>query len=191
MSRSPSRRLPRSRAAIERFDDPFRLAGLSLATTLTGSALIALALAEGALDVDAAWAAAHVDEDWNIAKWGEDAEAMRAPRATASRISAPRRSALALGPSPLAGRPQRSSRPAPCSFADPAEMRVLEARRQLQPEAERAVEADMRAEDEAAATGRKCCRPQADTRRAKNQDDSDDPAVGEIIDAAPMRGPPR
>lgn len=62
-------------AAIEAFDDPFQLAGLSLATTLSGSALIALALAEGALDVDAAWAAAHVDEDWNIEKWGADAEA--------------------------------------------------------------------------------------------------------------------
>ena len=64
-------------AAIESFDEPFRLAGLSLATALTGSALIALALAESALDVDAAWGAAHVDEDWNILKWGEDAEAQR------------------------------------------------------------------------------------------------------------------
>lgn len=62
--------------AIAAFDDPFRLAGLSLATSLSGSALIALALAEGALDVDTAWAAAHVDEDWNIEKWGEDSEAM-------------------------------------------------------------------------------------------------------------------
>jgi len=73
----PETTLARIAAAIERFDEPFRLAGLSLATTLTGSALIALALAEGALDVEAAWSAAHVDEDWNIFKWGEDAEAMR------------------------------------------------------------------------------------------------------------------
>ncbi|MGA8410880.1 MAG: ATPase, partial [Xanthobacteraceae bacterium] len=41
-------------------------------TTLTGSALIALALAQGAIDVDAAWAAAHVDEDWNMELWGRD-----------------------------------------------------------------------------------------------------------------------
>jgi chaperone required for assembly of F1-ATPase len=61
--------------AVAAFDEPFRLAGLHLATTLTGSALIALALAEGELDADAAWAAAHVDEDWNIFEWGEDAEA--------------------------------------------------------------------------------------------------------------------
>jgi chaperone required for assembly of F1-ATPase len=58
-------------------DDPFRLAGLHLATTLSGSALIALALAEGVIGTDAAWAAAHVDEDWNISRWGADAEAMR------------------------------------------------------------------------------------------------------------------
>jgi chaperone required for assembly of F1-ATPase len=63
--------------AIASFDDPFRLTGLSLATTLTGSALIALALAAGEIDADAAWAAAHVDEDWNISQWGEDAEAAK------------------------------------------------------------------------------------------------------------------
>jgi chaperone required for assembly of F1-ATPase len=61
--------------AVDAIDDPFRLAGLHLATTLTGSALIALALAEGELDAEAAWSAAHVDEDWNISQWGEDAEA--------------------------------------------------------------------------------------------------------------------
>ena len=42
------------------------------ATTLTGSALIALALARGALSVDAAWQAANVDEDWNMEQWGRD-----------------------------------------------------------------------------------------------------------------------
>lgn len=64
-------------AVIDSYDEPFRLAGLSLATTLTGSALIALGLGEGALDVHSAWTAAHVDEDWNIEKWGQDSEAMR------------------------------------------------------------------------------------------------------------------
>jgi chaperone required for assembly of F1-ATPase len=57
------------------YNDPFRLTGLSLATTLTGSLLLALALAEGVLDADAAWRASLVDEDWNIGQWGEDAEA--------------------------------------------------------------------------------------------------------------------
>ena len=57
--------------------DPFALAALHSLTTLTGSVLIALAVRDGALSVDEAWAAAHVDEDWNISLWGEDAEAMR------------------------------------------------------------------------------------------------------------------
>jgi chaperone required for assembly of F1-ATPase len=89
----PEATLQAIRTAIESFDEPFRLAGLSLATTLTGSALIALALAEGALDAEAAWSAAHVDEDWNISKWGEDAEAMRR---RALRLADFRAAALAL-----------------------------------------------------------------------------------------------
>jgi chaperone required for assembly of F1-ATPase len=52
--------------------DPWRLGALHVATTLTGSTLIALALAGGALSLDAAWAAAHVDEDWNMEQWGRD-----------------------------------------------------------------------------------------------------------------------
>ena len=55
--------------------DPFRLAALHVITTLTGSALIALAHVHGALTTEAAWAAAHADEDWQISQWGEDAEA--------------------------------------------------------------------------------------------------------------------
>lgn len=60
------------------------LAALEVMTTLTGSALIALGVARGALRLEAAWAAAHVDEDWNIALWGEDdeAKARRARRFT-------------------------------------------------------------------------------------------------------------
>ena len=45
-------------------------------TTLTGSALIALALARGVLSAEAAWQAAHVDEDWNMAQWGKDEMAL-------------------------------------------------------------------------------------------------------------------
>ena len=57
------------------YTDPFALTGLSMATSLTGSALLALAVADGFLSADVAWRAAHVDEDWNIAQWGEDDEA--------------------------------------------------------------------------------------------------------------------
>ena len=52
--------------------DPWRLGAVSSITTLTGSALLALALLHGRLDAEAAWAAAHVDEDWQMAQWGRD-----------------------------------------------------------------------------------------------------------------------
>jgi chaperone required for assembly of F1-ATPase len=52
--------------------DHWRLGALNVITTLTGSALLALALAAGRIDADAAWAAAHVDEDWNMEQWGRD-----------------------------------------------------------------------------------------------------------------------
>lgn len=55
--------------------DFYALTPLHTITTMTGSALLALALAEGTLQPDSAWAAAHVDEDWQISQWGEDAEA--------------------------------------------------------------------------------------------------------------------
>ncbi len=55
--------------------DPFSLAALHVMTALTGSALLALAVAQKRLTPDEAWAAAHVDEDWQISLWGEDAEA--------------------------------------------------------------------------------------------------------------------
>ena len=52
--------------------DPWLLGALHVVTTLTGSALIALALARGRLAGDDAWRAAHVDEDWNMEQWGRD-----------------------------------------------------------------------------------------------------------------------
>jgi chaperone required for assembly of F1-ATPase len=52
--------------------DPWRLGALSAITTLTGSALLALALAGGRLSVEQAWESAHVDEDWQMRQWGQD-----------------------------------------------------------------------------------------------------------------------
>jgi chaperone required for assembly of F1-ATPase len=66
----PETALAAARAAIPA--DPWRLGAVYTVTTLTGSALIALALLQGALTADAAWQAAHVDEDWNIDQWGQD-----------------------------------------------------------------------------------------------------------------------
>ena len=59
---------------LTRLDD-FALAGAASIVTLTGSAALLLCLLDRALDADAVWSAAHVDEDWNIAQWGDDAEA--------------------------------------------------------------------------------------------------------------------
>jgi chaperone required for assembly of F1-ATPase len=71
----PDNVLAAVRAEIGRTPKPFGLAAIATVTVLTGSILIALMLARGAISPDAAWAAAHIDEDWNVAKWGEDAEA--------------------------------------------------------------------------------------------------------------------
>lgn len=56
--------------------DPWRLAGLHSITTLTGSVVVALAVLQGRLDAEAAWAAATIDECWNMELWGEDEEAV-------------------------------------------------------------------------------------------------------------------
>jgi chaperone required for assembly of F1-ATPase len=56
-------------------DGALRLTALHTMTTLTGSVLIALALIEGEIGLDAAWSAAHVDEDHQARFWGADEEA--------------------------------------------------------------------------------------------------------------------
>jgi len=66
--------IARLHEAVAAYDD-FRLAGLSPVVTLTGSLVIGLALIEGEIDADAAWAAAGLDEDWSIEMWGEDWQA--------------------------------------------------------------------------------------------------------------------
>lgn len=71
----PDDAIARAGAAIPR--DAWRLGAVHAITTLTGSALIALALAQDAIGLDAAWTAAHVDEDWNMALWGRDDMAMK------------------------------------------------------------------------------------------------------------------
>ena len=66
----PDAALAAARAALPR--DPWRLGAFHAVTTLTGSALIALAVLNGRLGVEDAWRAAHVDEDWNMDFWGRD-----------------------------------------------------------------------------------------------------------------------
>jgi chaperone required for assembly of F1-ATPase len=68
--------------AVDAVPAPFALAALSTVTSITGSLVIALALREGRLTPDEAWAAAHVDEAYQTEVWGrdEDAEARMAAR---------------------------------------------------------------------------------------------------------------
>lgn len=49
----------------------FPLTALNAVTSITGSGLLALALRHRLLDAERVWRAAHVDEDHNIALWGE------------------------------------------------------------------------------------------------------------------------
>jgi chaperone required for assembly of F1-ATPase len=72
----PPEALAAIRAALDAYDDPVALAALSVMTTLTGSVLLALAVARGFLTAEAAWRTAHVDEDFQAERWGEDAEAV-------------------------------------------------------------------------------------------------------------------
>jgi chaperone required for assembly of F1-ATPase len=54
---------------------PVALAGAHNVMTLTGSAILMLALAFGLRDADAVWTAAHLDEDYQIGIWGQDEDA--------------------------------------------------------------------------------------------------------------------
>ncbi|MGE4248585.1 MAG: ATP12 family chaperone protein [Parvibaculaceae bacterium] len=54
---------------------PWGLTAIHNITTLTGSALIAAMACDRAIPASEAWAAAHVDEDWQIEHWGWDEEA--------------------------------------------------------------------------------------------------------------------
>lgn len=58
--------------------DPFTLAGLSPLVTVGGSLVAALAVLEGATNVDRAWAAVSIDEAWQLEQWGSDSEAEKA-----------------------------------------------------------------------------------------------------------------
>jgi chaperone required for assembly of F1-ATPase len=71
----PEPALAHARAAIP--EDPWLLGPVHSMMTLTGSALLALAVLLGRVDVETAWRAAHVDEDWNIEHWGTDELALK------------------------------------------------------------------------------------------------------------------
>ena len=75
---------PQPDATIERLAvavavrDPFELAGLAPVVTITGSLVLGLALIERAMDAEAVWATANLDEDWQAEQWGVDPLAVQA-----------------------------------------------------------------------------------------------------------------
>lgn len=73
--RQPETAIAAVRAAFARIGDPVALAGAQTLVTLAGSALIPLALIDGALAAEVAFDATSVEEDWNTHLWGEDSEA--------------------------------------------------------------------------------------------------------------------
>ena len=86
----PKASLDAFRTRLAAITDPFQVAALHQATTLTGSALLAMAVNDGRLSAEEAWQLAHLDEDWTIEHWGEDEEAMtrRAARWDEMRVAA-------------------------------------------------------------------------------------------------------
>ena len=77
----PPAMLARIAAAYRAFD-AFQLAALNPVVTISGSAILGLAVAEGAMDANTAWTVGHLDELWQAEQWGKDplAEAGHAER---------------------------------------------------------------------------------------------------------------
>jgi chaperone required for assembly of F1-ATPase len=73
-------------AVAEQHD--FALTALHVATAACGSLVIGLALIEGRLDAEGAFAASQLDESFQIEAWGEDAEQAERRRALAADIQA-------------------------------------------------------------------------------------------------------
>jgi chaperone required for assembly of F1-ATPase len=73
--------------AVAQLDD-FRLTALHCATAACGSLVIGLALLEGRIDGEAAFAASQLDESFQIEAWGEDSEQAKRRGALAADIKA-------------------------------------------------------------------------------------------------------
>jgi chaperone required for assembly of F1-ATPase len=83
----PSTSLRALAAAVAEHGD-FALAALHVVTAVCGSLVIALALIEGRLDAEDAFAASQLDESFQIEAWGEDAEQAQRRQALADDIAA-------------------------------------------------------------------------------------------------------
>ncbi|MCA8902890.1 MAG: ATPase [Hyphomonas sp.] len=79
-SPQPDASLEAAREHVLGMDD-FRLTGTLYACGLFGSALLALAVADGQISADDAFERSRLDEAWQTEQWGEDAEAKAATEA--------------------------------------------------------------------------------------------------------------
>lgn len=86
----PEAALDRIAAAVSARDD-LALAALHLATGALGSVVLALALMDGRLDVEAAFAAGFLEDLAQLERWGRDAEAVRRLDAIKADLAAARR----------------------------------------------------------------------------------------------------
>ena len=71
--------------------DEFTLSALHAATMLTGSLVLALAMADRRIAADQAFAAATIDETYQAEKWGMDSEAEKRLKRHAEELSAAER----------------------------------------------------------------------------------------------------
>ena len=73
----PAESLERLHAHVGQFD-PFALTGFHDLVQLSGSLVLAAAVASDALTPQDAWPLSRIDEDFQISQWGDDEEAAEA-----------------------------------------------------------------------------------------------------------------
>ena len=81
----PAEALAALRKALEQFDT-FALGALHVIGSITGSAVLALAAADGFIAGKSAFALSRIDETYQAEKWGEDTEAVKRARNLAQEL---------------------------------------------------------------------------------------------------------
>ncbi|HEY0281397.1 MAG TPA: ATP12 family protein, partial [Rhizomicrobium sp.] len=89
--------------------DPFVLTALHAAATICGSLVLALALADGRLDAEEAFALSRLDERYQAERWGVDEEAEMRARVLAAELAAAARFMLLSKGEPDYAHPSTSS----------------------------------------------------------------------------------
>ncbi len=84
--RQPENALQAVDAALRSVENPFALAALHVMTSLTGSVVLALAVARGRLGAGEAWRIAHVGEDFQIGAVGRGRGGRCPPRRALARL---------------------------------------------------------------------------------------------------------